>query len=285
MNLNDSTLDIIGRSLKVEILNHSRTLLEPKYCPDYFIVREIAGVNQFINGSMKYEIKGRRPIIVQDGIAIILPAGVPIRHTNLAPGKTVSVWHNIRYSILDTVDPLALLEMPPVLNPANSELVGKINSELTDISSEKDRNFLKYIVRRHELGIRLFSIILEVSALRAGARDFILKTERILPVLRHIRKNFTGKITVDELAKLVSLSAPQFFNVFREATGMSPVKYVQLQRMQKAQELLLTEPGIHIYEVAEKTGYEDVFHFSRLFKKNFGVSPELFREQFSSRPE
>jgi AraC-like DNA-binding protein len=270
--------------LKVEVLNHSKTLLEPYHCPDYFAIREIAGVNQYVNGALRYEIKGRRPVDIPDGIAIILPSGTPVRCKNLAPGKTISVWHNIRYSILDTVDPLALLEMPLALSTADSKLVGKINNELTEISSEKSNNFLKYIVRRHELGIRLFSIILEVSVLKPGARDFILKTERILPVLRHIRKNFTGKITIAELAKLMSLSAPQFFNVFRGATGMSPGKYVQLQRMQKAQELLLTEPSIRIYEVAEKTGYEDEFHFSRLFKKNFGISPELFREQFYSRP-
>ena len=283
MSISAKMLGIIGGSLKIEAISHSRTLLEPKHCPDYFTIREIAGVNQYVYGSITYEIKGRPCEIISDGFAIILPPGASIRHKNLNPGKTISVWHSIRYSIMDTIDLLSLLEMPSALGRSDSAKVGNINKQLEETDAEKYVNFLKYVVRRHELGIQLLNIILGVSTLKAGAENSIQKTERVLPALNYIQKNFTKKICVDELAKMISLSPPQFFNVFRDATGMSPGKYLQLQRMRKAQELLLMQTDVRICEVAGKTGFGDQFHFSRLFKKNFGVSPELFREQFFGR--
>lgn len=280
MGISKKILEVLGSSLKIEVLGHSRTLLEPKYCPDYFTTREIAGVNQYVCGSISYEIKGRPREIIPDGFAIILPPGAAIRYKNLNPGKTISVWHNIRFSIMDTIDPLNLLEMPSVLGRSDSAKVGNINRELEKTYAEKDINFLKYVVKRHELGIQLLNIILGVSTLKAGAVHSIQKTERVLPALNYIQKNFDKKISVGELAKMISLSPPQFFNVFRDATGMSPGKYLQLQRMRKAQELLLMQTDFRICDVATRTGFGDQFHFSRLFKKNFGVSPELFREQF-----
>ncbi len=277
---NTKFMELAGRSLEVEIIGHSRTLLEPIHCPDYFASREIAGVNQYVNGSIEYEIRGRRPETVSSGMAIILPAGTMMRSRNMNPGRTISVWHNIRCSILDSIDPLSLLDMPALLSVSDSRKVGEINREIAKAEAEKGSSFIRYVARRHELAAQLFSVIVGASSLKPEAGLLVRRTERLLPVLDHIRRNFTRQITTRELAERISLSPPQLFNLFREAMGMSPGKYVQMQRMRRAQELLLMESDMRICEIAEKSGYPDQFHFSRLFKKSFGVSPELFRQQF-----
>ena len=51
--------------------------------------------------------------------------------------------------------------------------------------------------------------------------------------------------------------------------------------MEKAKELLLEEPSLSIQEVASMVGYGDAYHFSKLFKKKFGIAPSAMRRQES----
>jgi two-component system response regulator YesN len=60
---------------------------------------------------------------------------------------------------------------------------------------------------------------------------------------------------------------------------MSHLKKV---RMLKAKELL-TDPNIHIQEVAEQVGYFSARHFARLFTEHFGYLPSEYRDRFKSR--
>ena len=46
----------------------------------------------------------------------------------------------------------------------------------------------------------------------------------------------------------------------------------------KAKELLETSPDLNVREIADKVGYDDAYHFSKLFKKRFGVSPTTVKK-------
>lgn len=69
---------------------------------------------------------------------------------------------------------------------------------------------------------------------------------------------------------------------FKQRFGMSPKNYLTLSRLEKAKGLL-TAGGETLGAVAAQTGFEDRSHFSKVFKRQFGVSPGEFRSHFTPR--
>lgn len=82
--------------------------------------------------------------------------------------------------------------------------------------------------------------------------------------------------TVDELAGEAGMSRTSFNEKFADLTGYTPMNYVTLWRIQKAQRLLLENEG-SVDWIAQEVGYESVAAFSRTFKKIAGQGPGAFR--------
>ena len=61
--------------------------------------------------------------------------------------------------------------------------------------------------------------------------------------------------------------------IFKAETGDTPIRYLINIRLEKAKELLENGWEGSIQEVAMEVGYDDAYHFSKLFKKRYGVSP------------
>ncbi len=59
---------------------------------------------------------------------------------------------------------------------------------------------------------------------------------------------------------------------------MSPVKYITQLRVEKAKELLITN-RYKVSEIAEMCGFENVYYFSNVFKKQVGVSPKTYKNR------
>lgn len=119
--------------------------------------------------------------------------------------------------------------------------------------------------------------------LREMKRSF-MKTEskteipgNILKAKSHIELNSNRKIRLSELAEICNMSMPHFCSEFKKHTGFSPIDYSIEVKMERAGYLLL-DKNLQISEIAEMTGYEDLYQFSKLFKKRFGMSPSKYRK-------
>lgn len=84
--------------------------------------------------------------------------------------------------------------------------------------------------------------------------------------------------TLDELARAVGLSRTGLAERFRKAMGDTPLSHLRTLRMQKAMHLL-AETERALDQVAEAVGYSDAFGFSKVFKREVGVSPRDFRRR------
>ena len=76
-------------------------------------------------------------------------------------------------------------------------------------------------------------------------------------------------------AAYCSLSLSRFSHVFRAATGLTPLNYLNRIRIDKAKELLLNT-SLSVAEISEITGFSSQNYFGRLFKKQVGQSPTQF---------
>ena len=93
---------------------------------------------------------------------------------------------------------------------------------------------------------------------------------------QHIQERFDRLKTLQQIAAECHVSAPYLCRLFRRYDHESPYQYLLHLKMNRAAELL-ENPDALIKQVAEESGFEDPFHFSRTFKSVFGVSPDLFR--------
>ncbi len=99
----------------------------------------------------------------------------------------------------------------------------------------------------------------------------------ISQAIRYLSKNIEKNPSVADLAKMCNVSEVYFRRKFKESLGISPAKYKNDLRLNKAMAYL--EFGdIAIQEISETLGYSTVSHFIKEFKKHFGFSPLKYRK-------
>lgn len=106
---------------------------------------------------------------------------------------------------------------------------------------------------------------------------------QILMAQTFIEENFSTIKTVDGVAKKVGISLRHFNRRFKQATGESPLKYLQRKRIDAAKEILETTKD-SIDEITWAVGYQDVSSFCRLFKQTTELPPKAYRDKFFRGP-
>lgn len=102
------------------------------------------------------------------------------------------------------------------------------------------------------------------------------KIEKFEKVYDYIRENFTNKdFDYDELCRKSGYASSYFRETFLQIYNITPSELVKKMRMEYATELIITRQ-YKISEIAEMCGYDNVYYFSSVFKKYFGISPSKF---------
>lgn len=81
---------------------------------------------------------------------------------------------------------------------------------------------------------------------------------------------------IDDMIKGFDISRTQFFRAFRRETGQSPYGYRLHLCMHRACKLLRNS-DLSVKEIAESMGFNNPYHFSKIFKKKIGQSPRHYR--------
>lgn len=98
-------------------------------------------------------------------------------------------------------------------------------------------------------------------------------------IIDYFEEHYSEKISLEQVAGNMYLSTFYVSKIFKTETGSAPIHYLIEIRLEKAKELLLSDSTLSIQEIAAKVGYDDAYHFSKVFKKKFGVSPSVLRKQ------
>ena len=96
-----------------------------------------------------------------------------------------------------------------------------------------------------------------------------------ITMLKNLRNT---NYSVDALAYDMMLSRVQFYRKLKTLTGLTPKKYIDEIRFQKAREILESQSLHTIKAVALRIGFKDEKHFSRNFRKRFGKYPSEYLE-------
>lgn len=101
---------------------------------------------------------------------------------------------------------------------------------------------------------------------------------KILDAISYIQLNLHQELSVSELAKRANQNSDYFSRLFKQHTGERPVNYINKKRFERAQYLIVTTP-MAFAQIAAHTGFENVFYFSKMFKKIIGLPPGKYKWQ------
>lgn len=102
----------------------------------------------------------------------------------------------------------------------------------------------------------------------------------ILDLKNYIEQNLEKNITLDELAQKVNLNKTYFIKRFKIMWNMSPIKFINNLRIEKAKRLMLSGK-LSMQKISEAVGFNSIHYFSRAFKQSEGVSPSEYSKYFN----
>ena len=104
--------------------------------------------------------------------------------------------------------------------------------------------------------------------------------KKITPVFDYIDNNYSEQLTLEEIAGILNFNKSYFCRLFKKATGITVMDYINFVRIQNAEELLKTE--MNISEISYAVGFLSVSYFNRIFKKHKCCSPTAYRKTISN---
>lgn len=137
------------------------------------------------------------------------------------------------------------------------------------------RQSLKTTMVRAECIRDCYNMLLQMTKTAESHYQPTDKQEKIAMAVEYIIKNCHRTVTNDELAEVAGMSTVYFRKLFREIQGESPIAFAKRLRINKAKEMLKSDYG-SIGDIAYSLGYQNIFDFSRDFKRHTGVSPTAY---------
>ncbi|MAT90183.1 MAG: AraC family transcriptional regulator [Flavobacteriaceae bacterium] len=108
-------------------------------------------------------------------------------------------------------------------------------------------------------------------------------THRLAFVIQYIRDNLHQNITIEALSKKACMSESHFHRVFKNELGLSPIDFINEERIKLATSLL-KDPSKKIKEVYVACGFESRSYFNRVFKRKKHVSPGTYQSKANHTP-
>jgi AraC-like DNA-binding protein len=129
-------------------------------------------------------------------------------------------------------------------------------------------------------------IILQLLSRFLGPNQSPLKNSQIIPskvldTMSYIQMNLSQPLTIIHLAQRVNQNQDYFSRQFLQFTGERPLNYIHEKRIERAQYLITTTNMIYP-DIAIETGFSSLPHFSKIFKKVTGTTPDNYRKQHTS---
>ncbi len=138
------------------------------------------------------------------------------------------------------------------------------------IDDESTKESLELLLRR------FFIQCMRYCTFRTNSLETSSEDNSILLAAQYIADHFNQPITLDDMARMASLSPSYFSKKFRQTTGMGMKEYLSYVRLKHAsQELLSTKHSVT--DVAINCGFNDSNYFKDAFKKMYGLSPRAYR--------
>ena len=225
-----------------------------------------------LDGELCVEIDGKE-YTARRGDALLVPAGTRHSYYLTELGYAEKYWFHfdLRLGLGNYFDRVRL----PYLKRlgVSEELIGLFD----DVVARHAQGGAAALLASGAL-LRIISLYSEGAELTEPKKD----NDETDAVIAYIKKNYSERLTLETLSDMARLTPNYFTKKFKEKTGHTPLKYVNILRVERAK-FLLEHTVLSISEIMESVGFLDSAHFSKLFKAATGYSPSKFRWALSQR--
>ena len=162
-------------------------------------------------------------------------------------------------------------DIAPSLSP--EICIKNVDLSFAKMMDNMAEDFKNNIVCNPELKASIYKILATISQhrKRKTAKNKYTCIDQGIKLLEQ-----NSNMKINDIAKLCGVSECYFRKLFKEYSGESPVDFRQRYRIEKAKQLLLSDEGFTIGEIAEELNFTDIYHFSKTFKKYTDISPRQF---------
>jgi len=101
--------------------------------------------------------------------------------------------------------------------------------------------------------------------------------DKISHSITFMKSHLNQVLTIDELANQAFYSVSRYSELFKQKTGYSPIQFFIRLKIQKSCEYL-NFTNLNIKEICKEVGFDDPYYFSRMFKKQIGLSPMQYKK-------
>lgn len=133
---------------------------------------------------------------------------------------------------------------------------------------------LHSVVETQGILYQLLARFLEQAQIKSGNRN-----ERVSKCLRYIHENVDKDVSISQLAGVACISEDHLIRLFKKDMQCTPLRYINLKKIEKAQLLLLTT-DISVRDIAFDLSIDNISYFNRLFKQHTGKTPTEYRKEF-----
>jgi AraC family transcriptional regulator len=247
-------------------------------------VDEVAGLHHYVSLNVDdrpitLEVKGElgdfRRVVLRRGAAWVCPAD------DVVSVRLNSNFRYVRMSIdpvyFDRVvaaepdaQPVQLRRSYGIVEPQIAHIAGALVAE-SDAGNPGGIAFVEALATglSHQMALHAGERKPIVPRLRGG-----LSTVAKRRAIELMDAKLDSNLSVEFLAGEVELSPAHFARAFRETFGLPPHKYLLHLRLERARRMLDAENAV-LADVAQRSGFADQAHFTRFFKREYGVTPGI----------
>ncbi len=153
------------------------------------------------------------------------------------------------------------------------QLIARLISIFTEDNKAKEV-FANFVLQ--ELVVRLMQT--QARTLLLAPETASASVNRLAYVAQYINKHLNRHLHIKELADQACMSEPNFYRTFKQTFGLTPVDYINQQRISLASTLLRTTNRC-LADISVECGFNNLTYFMKLFRRTIGTSPAQYRKQ------
>jgi len=170
-----------------------------------------------------------------------------------------------------------------VISPTGKQQISLILSFMQAYQAEADSDYGYEIqVQKHMLDWLMNLLLLTKEIVEKAPVGKNLSSERLKLMLTYIESHYQEVINLDAIADAASISTRECSRCFQKNIHTTPTAYLTKYRLNKAVHFLL-ETTMSVLEISEFCGFSSSGYFSKLFAKEFKVTPAAFRKQHKNK--